>query len=49
MMHLLRPSHIGIFLRSFRLRSPHYARSTNAKICSMGDALATMIIARTGS
>jgi hypothetical protein len=49
MMRLLRPSHIGIFLRSFRSHSTHYAREMIAEICSMGDALATAIITRTGS
>jgi hypothetical protein len=46
---LLRPSHIGIFLRSFPLHSPRYARETIAESCSMWDALATAIIAHTGS
>jgi hypothetical protein len=49
MMHLLRPSPSGIFLRSFPLRSPRYARETFAEICSPGDALATAIISQTGS
>ncbi|HSG64518.1 MAG TPA: hypothetical protein VLD39_05935 [Gammaproteobacteria bacterium] len=49
MMHLLRPSHIGIFSRSSRLHGYHYARSTIAKTCSMWDALVTMIITRTRS
>ena len=35
MMRLLRPTHSGIFLRSFRLHSTHYARETIAKICSL--------------
>jgi hypothetical protein len=35
MMRLLRPTHIGIFLRSFHSHSTHYARETIAKICSM--------------
>jgi hypothetical protein len=35
MMRLLRPLHIGIFLRSFHCHSTHYARETIAKICSM--------------
>jgi cholesterol transport system auxiliary component len=42
--HLLRPTRIGGFLRSFRLHSPHYARETIAEIHSMGVALATMPI-----
>src|SRR5271156_4516436 len=29
-------AHIGIFLRSLRSHSTHYARETIAKICSMG-------------
>jgi hypothetical protein len=33
---LLRPARSGIFLRSFRLHSGHYARETIAKICSLG-------------
>src|SRR6204780_700089 len=49
MMRLLRPSRIGIFLRLFRSHSTHYAREIIAEICSMGDALATAIITRTGS
>src|SRR5712664_4336042 len=49
MMRLLRPPHSGIFLRSFRLHSPHYARETIAKICSLWVALATAIISQTGS
>ena len=53
MMRLLRPStacaHIGIFLRSFRSHRTRYAREMIAEICSMGDALATAIITRTGS
>lgn len=48
-MHLLRPPHIGIFPRSFRLHSYGYVRETIAEICSMWDALATMIITRTRS
>ena len=47
--HLLRPTRIGIFLRSFRLHSPRYARETIAEICSMGVALATMPIYEIGS
>ena len=35
MMRLLRPPHSGIFLRSFRLHSAHYARETITKICSL--------------
>jgi hypothetical protein len=34
-MRLLRPSHIGIFLRSFRLHGNHHARKMIAEICSM--------------
>jgi len=49
MIHLLRPSHAGIFLRSFRSHSAHYARETIAEICSPWHALATMTITRTGS
>src|ERR1700675_3099751 len=49
MMRLLRPPHIGIFLRSFRLHGTHHAREMIAEICSMWDALATAIITRTGS
>jgi hypothetical protein len=49
MMHLLRPSHDGIFLRSFRSHSTHYARETIAEIRSPWAALVTMIITRTGS
>jgi hypothetical protein len=49
MMRLLRPSRIGIFLRSFRSHRTRYAREMIAEICSMGDALATAIITRTGS
>jgi len=46
---LLRPPPIGIFRRSFRLHSAPYARETIAETCSMGDALATTPITRTGS
>jgi hypothetical protein len=49
MMRLLRPSHIGIFRRSFRSHSTHYAREMIAEICSMWVALATAIITQTGS
>jgi hypothetical protein len=49
MMRLLRPSHIGILLRSFRLHSHHYARETSAATCSIWDTLVTMIITRTQS
>ncbi len=49
MMRLLRPTHSGIFWRSFRLHSAHYARETIAKICSPWVALATAIISQTGS
>jgi hypothetical protein len=47
--HLLRPTRIGSFLRSFRLHSPCYARETIAEICSMGVGLATMPIDEIGS
>jgi hypothetical protein len=46
---LLRPARSGMFLRSFRLHSAHYARETIAKICSLGAVLATAIIGQTGS
>ena len=49
MIRLLRPPHSGIFWRSFRLHSIHYARETIAKICSLRVALATAIISQTGS
>jgi hypothetical protein len=49
MMRLLRPPHIGIFLRSFPSHSTHYARETIAEICSMWGALVTAIISQTGS
>jgi len=49
MMRLLRPPHIGIFLRSFRLHGTRHAREMIAEICSMWVALATAIITRTGS
>jgi hypothetical protein len=49
MMRLLRPPHSGIFCRSFRFHSAHYARETIAKICSPWVALATAIISQTGS
>jgi hypothetical protein len=49
MMRLLRPPHSGIFRRSFRFHSTHYARETIAKICSPWVALATAIISQTGS
>jgi len=49
MMRLLRPPHSGIFWRSFRLHSTHYARETIAKICSPWLVLATAIISQTGS
>jgi hypothetical protein len=47
--HLLRPPVSGIFLRSFPLHSPRYARETIAEICSLPVALATAIIGQTGS
>jgi hypothetical protein len=49
MMRLLRPPHSGIFWRSFRLHSTHYARETIAKICSPWVVLATAIMSQTGS
>jgi cardiolipin synthase len=49
MMHLLRPPPNGIFLRSFPLHSPRYARETIAEICSLAVVLATAIISQTGS
>jgi hypothetical protein len=49
MMRLLRPPPIGIFPRSFRLHGTHHAREMIVEICSMGGALATAIITRTGS
>jgi hypothetical protein len=49
MDRLLRPPHIGIFLRSFRFHSTHYARETIAEICSIWVALVTAPISRTGS
>ena len=49
MIRLLRPHHTGIFSRSFRLHSTHYARETIAKICSPWFGLATAIISQTGS
>ena len=39
MMRLLRPPQIGIFLRSFPLHSPHYARETIAESCSIWPAV----------
>jgi hypothetical protein len=49
MMRLLRPTQVGIFLRSFPLHSPHYAPETIAESCSTWVALATAIIDQTGS
>jgi hypothetical protein len=49
MMRLLRPPHMGIFLRSFHSHSAHYARKTIAEICSMGVALVTAPMSQTGS
>jgi len=49
MIRLLRPPPSGIFPRSFRLQSAHYARETIAEICSLGSALATAIIGQPGS
>ena len=49
MMRLLRPTLIGIFLRSFHSHSTHYARETIAEICSMWGALVTAPIGQTGS
>ncbi|HWW79540.1 MAG TPA: hypothetical protein VNY82_08070, partial [Steroidobacteraceae bacterium] len=39
----------GIFLRSFPLHSPRYARKTIAESCSSWVALATAIITHSGS
>ena len=47
--HLLRPTRIGRFSRSFHLHSTRYARETIAKNGSMGVALATMPIYEIGS
>jgi hypothetical protein len=47
MMRLLRPPHIGIFLRSFPSHGTHYARKMIAEICSMWDALVTAPISQT--
>jgi hypothetical protein len=44
MMRLLRPTPIGIFLRSFPLHGLGHARETIAEICSMGIGLATAIM-----
>src|SRR6202048_21457 len=49
MDHLLRAPRIGIFLRSFRFHSTHYAREMIAEICSMRGALVTAPISWTGS
>ena len=49
MMRLLRPTPIGIFLRSFHSHNTHYARETIAEICSMGGTLVTAPINQTGS
>src|SRR5260370_14505232 len=49
MMRLLRPPPSGIFWRSFRLHSAHYARETLAKGCSPWVVVATAIISQTGS
>jgi hypothetical protein len=46
---LLRPPWSGIFPRSFRLHSAHYARETIAESCSLEVGLATAIISQTGS
>jgi hypothetical protein len=45
----MRRTHSGIFPRSFRLQSAHYAREMIAEICSLGVALVTAIISQTGS
>jgi hypothetical protein len=37
MMRLLRPPHIGIFPRSFRLHGVYLAREMIVEICSMWD------------
>jgi len=47
--HLLRPTRIGRFPRSFHLHSPRYARETIVESGSMGVALATMPIHEIGS
>ena len=47
--HLLRPPLAGIFLRSFPLHSPRYARETIAESCSLPAALATAIMSQIGS
>jgi hypothetical protein len=49
MLRLLRPPPSGIFPRSFRLQSAHYAREMIAEICSLAVALVTAIISQTGS
>jgi len=49
MLHLRRPPHSGIFPRSFRLQSAHYAREMIAQTCSLRVALVTAIISQTGS
>ena len=46
--HALHPR-IGRFLRSFHSHSTHYARETNAEICSTWVALVTAPISQTGS
>jgi len=53
-VRLLRPARSGIFLRSFRLHSVHYARETNrenlpGRAGSLGAALATAPMSQTGS
>jgi hypothetical protein len=47
--HLLRPPLAGIFLRSFPLHSPRYARETIAERCSTRVDLATAIVGHPGS
>jgi hypothetical protein len=49
MMRLLRPPPSGVFLRSFPLHSPRYARETIAESRSLGVALATAIMGQPGS
>jgi hypothetical protein len=49
MMRLLRPTHLGIFPRSFRLQGAHHAREMMEEIRSIRHVLATAIITRTGS
>ena len=48
-VRLLRPTRGGIFLRSFPLHNPRYAREMIAETCSPGVALATAPLSPTGS